>query len=62
MKTILALLSAILGFFTLSTSMANQPNIVFIMADDLGNADLGYRGGQVKDTQHRQTGNPGHSL
>jgi arylsulfatase A-like enzyme len=25
-----------------------RPNIVFIMADDLGNADLGYRGGQVK--------------
>ena len=25
-----------------------RPNIVFIMADDLGNADLGYRGGEVK--------------
>jgi arylsulfatase A-like enzyme len=25
-----------------------RPNIVFIMADDLGNADFGYRGGQVK--------------
>lgn len=25
-----------------------KPNIIFIMADDLGNADLGYRGGQVK--------------
>ena len=24
-----------------------RPNIIFIMADDLGNADLGYRGGQV---------------
>ncbi len=24
-----------------------KPNIVFIMADDLGNADLGYRGGQI---------------
>jgi arylsulfatase A-like enzyme len=25
----------------------DRPNIIFIMADDLGNADLGYRGGQV---------------
>ncbi len=27
---------------------AKKPNIIFIMADDLGNADLGYRGGEVK--------------
>ncbi len=26
---------------------ADKPNIVFIMADDLGNADLGYRGGEI---------------
>jgi len=25
-----------------------RPNIVFIMADDLGNADLGYRGSEIK--------------
>ena len=27
---------------------AQKPNIIFIMADDLGNADLGYRGGQIQ--------------
>ncbi|MFZ1413329.1 MAG: sulfatase-like hydrolase/transferase [Defluviicoccus sp.] len=25
-----------------------KPNIIFIMADDLGNADLGYRGGEIQ--------------
>ena len=33
---------------SLTESGANQPNIIFIMADDLGNADFGYDGGQVK--------------
>lgn len=28
-------------------AVSAKPNIVFIMADDLGNADLGYRGGEV---------------
>jgi len=27
---------------------ARRPNIIFIMADDLGNADLGYRGSDIK--------------
>jgi arylsulfatase A-like enzyme len=30
------------------SSAADKPNIVFIMADDLGNADLGYRGSDIK--------------
>jgi arylsulfatase A-like enzyme len=32
----------------LSTRGASRPNIIFIMADDLGNADLGYRGSDIK--------------
>ena len=31
-----------------ATGGTGKPNIIFIMADDLGNADLGYCGGQVK--------------
>ncbi len=45
-------LAAGLALLWLATSGAGaeplRPNIVFIMADDLGNADLGYRGGLIK--------------
>jgi len=39
-----------------------RPNIVFIMADDLGNADLGYRGGEVKTPNIDKLANEGVRL
>jgi len=38
---------AALNVTAASAQEPKKPNIIFIMADDLGNADLGYRGGQV---------------
>ncbi len=38
---------------------AERPNIVFIMADDLGNADLGYRGGEIKSPNIDRLANTG---
>jgi hypothetical protein len=39
------------GVITLSVfadAQDTKPNIVVILADDLGNADLGYRGSEIK--------------
>ena len=36
------------GLALSSAPGADEPNIIFIMADDLGNADLGYRGGEIQ--------------
>ncbi|MGB7160622.1 MAG: arylsulfatase [Tepidisphaeraceae bacterium] len=48
-----------------SSSAFAKPNIVFIMADDLGNADLGYRGGgggQIKTPNIDKLANEGVRL
>jgi len=48
MKTKPTLLAALCGLFFITASAANQPNVIFIMADDLGNADVGYHGSDIK--------------
>lgn len=43
---LIAMLSAVMP--TGSAAQSSRPNVIFIMADDLGNADLGYRGSDIR--------------
>ena len=50
------------GLSCFTASAANQPNIVFIMADDLGNADVGYHGSDIKTPNIDKLANEGVRL
>ena len=45
--TVLGALSLSLGFGAVH-AQERPPNVIVILADDLGNADLGYRGSDIK--------------
>jgi arylsulfatase A-like enzyme len=48
MKNLKVIICVIFLLCCTTLQAADKPNIIFIMADDLGNADLGYRGGEIK--------------
>jgi arylsulfatase A-like enzyme len=59
----LALLAcAVAGLDTLAYGQETKPDIVIILADDLGNADLGYRGSDIKTPNIDKLANEGVRL
>ena len=46
MKALLSLLAVLLAFA--ASAAARRPHVVFLLADDLGSADVGWRGGEIQ--------------
>jgi len=62
MKKLPVILTAIILLLATALQAADQPNIIFILADDLGNADLGYRGSDIKTPNIDKLANEGVRL
>jgi len=61
MKTKFALLFSLL-LSAVAALAADKPNIIVVLADDLGNADLGYRGSKIKTPNLDKLANTGVRL
>ena len=48
LKQFIFVATVLLFFLVPKAQSQEKPNIVIILADDLGNADLGYRGSKIK--------------
>jgi arylsulfatase A-like enzyme len=62
MKKVPVILTAIILLLATVLQAADQPNIIFILADDLGNTDLGYRGSDIKTPNIDKLANEGVRL
>jgi arylsulfatase A-like enzyme len=54
--------AGLVGGFTAAQAADTKPNIVIILVDDLGNADLGYRGSDIKTPNIDKLANEGVRL
>ncbi len=54
MKLILPLIASLVAFHSSLAAAAAKPNIIVIMADDMGFSDLGCYGGEIADAESRR--------
>jgi arylsulfatase A-like enzyme len=47
-RSVLISIAGLLLTMTVAVAQSEKPNVVIILADDLGNADLGYRGSDIR--------------
>jgi arylsulfatase A-like enzyme len=62
MKALHSLLAGSLAFALAASAAAPRPHIVFLLADDLGSADVGWRGGEIQTPHLDKLARAGASL
>ena len=58
----IALACGVIGLVSPAHTQTDKPNVVVILADDLGNADLGYRGSDIRTPNIDKLANEGVRL